>query len=261
VARTFAGETAEYYVKYRRGYPPSTVDAVVRQLHLGADDTVIDLGCGTGLFTVPLARKVRLVIGVDPEADMLALARQRTETDLSSKIVWCLGSDDDLVALTSLVGESTIGAITIAQALHFMNYEKLFVQARQLLRPGGGVAVIANGTPLWQQDSEWSRCLRTALDTWFHTTTTATCGTDHATQVRYVQALAAAGYEVHEVVEEYDAELSLDEVLGGLYSAVSPDDVPSARRQAFAAHIMKALPDLSSFTERVRVDAIIGITH
>ncbi len=28
------------------------------------------------------------------------------------------------------------------------------------LKPGGGIAVIANGTPLWQQPSDWSRAVR-----------------------------------------------------------------------------------------------------
>ncbi|HLH47683.1 MAG TPA: methyltransferase domain-containing protein [Acidimicrobiales bacterium] len=261
MAGTFAGETAEYYVKYRRGYTETTVAAVVNQLHLGPDDAVIDLGCGTGLFTLPLARRVRLVVGVDPEADMLSLARQRTETALSSKVVWCVGSDDDLPALTNLLGEATVGAVTVAQALHFMNHEQLFPRARRLLRPGGGLAVIANGAPMWQQDSEWSRCLRTALDTWFQTTTTATCGTDRATQARYAEALTAAGYEVHELVEEYGADLTLDEVLGGVYSALSPGDVAAHRRDAFAEHITNALPDLKSFTETVRVDALIGVAH
>jgi hypothetical protein len=100
-----------------------------------------------------------------------------------------------------------------------------------------------------------------ALDAWFRTTTTATCGTDRATQARYANALSAAGYEVHEVVEEYEADLMLEEVLGGLHSAMSPGDVPYDLRDAFAEHITAALPDLASFTETVRVDALIGVAH
>ncbi|MGH9104288.1 MAG: class I SAM-dependent methyltransferase [Acidimicrobiales bacterium] len=258
---TFAGETAEYYARYRRGYPDAIVAAVIDRLGLGLDDAVIDLGCGTGLLTAAVARSVRLVIGADPEADMLVLARRQTEPGLSAKVVWVLGSDDDLPALANLVGEGTVGAVTVGQALYFMDYEQLFARARPLLRPGGGVAVIANGTPIWQQDTEWSHCLRTALDTWFHKTSTATCGTDRATQARYAGALTAGGYQVYEVVEQYEADLTIDEVLGGLYSALSPDDVPQDRRDAFAEHITSALPELTSYIETVRVDALIGVAH
>jgi SAM-dependent methyltransferase len=261
VGGTFGGDTAEYYAKYRRGYPDSVVAAVIDRFSLGPDDAVIDLGCGTGLLTVPLARRVRLVVGVEPEADMLAVARRQIEPDLSSKVVWVLGSDGDLPTLANLLGDGSVGAVTVGQALHFMDYENLFVRARPLLRRGGGIAIIANGTPLWQQDSEWSHRLQKALDAWFRTTTTATCGTDRATQSRYADALSAAGYEVHEAVEEYEADLTLEEVLGGIYSAVSPDDVPPDRRNAFAEHLTNALPELASYTEVVRVAALIGVAH
>ncbi|MGH3222867.1 MAG: class I SAM-dependent methyltransferase [Streptosporangiaceae bacterium] len=258
---TFAGDTAENYARYRRGYPDTIVAAVIGHLRLGPDDTVIDLGCGTGLLTAPVARNVGLVVGVDPEADMLAIARRQAEPGLNSKVVWVLGSDDDLPAVARLLGDGSVGAVTVGQALHFMDYENLFLRARRLLRPGGGIAVIANGVPLWQQDSQWSHCLRMALNAWFRTTTTATCGTDRATQARYANALSAAGYEVHEVVEEYEADLTLEEVLGGLHSAMSRGDVPDDLRDAFAQHITAALPDLASFTETVRVDALIGVAR
>jgi len=73
-----------------------------------------------------------------------------------------------------------------------MDYGRVFRQARPRLRAGGGIAVIANGTPLWQQASQWSRALRGALEEWFGTTMTAMCGTDRDTQRVYAQALTAA---------------------------------------------------------------------
>ena len=76
----FSGETATYYARYRRGYPPAAVDAIAEAFGLGADDLVVDLGCGTGQLSLPLAARVRAVVGVDPEPDMLMLAR-RTARD------------------------------------------------------------------------------------------------------------------------------------------------------------------------------------
>jgi hypothetical protein len=111
---------------------------------------------------------------------------------------------------------------------------------------------IADGTPLWHQDSEWSHCLRAALEEWFHKTLTARCGTDRETQARYADALAKAGYEIP-AFHEYEAELELDDVLGGVHSALAADDVPENRRDAFADHIACALPAAASFTELVPV--------
>jgi trans-aconitate methyltransferase len=42
---------------------------------LNAQDMVVDLGCGTGQLTLPIAHRVRAVIGMDPEPDMLRRAR------------------------------------------------------------------------------------------------------------------------------------------------------------------------------------------
>jgi SAM-dependent methyltransferase len=257
---TFAGETAEQYAKYRRGYPDVVVEKIVERLRLGSDDMVLDLGCGTGLLTRALARRTRMAIGVDPEADMLAVARRTTDADLGSKVIWLLGSDADLPSVRPLVGAHALGAITIAQALHFMDYETLFSDAKVLLRAGGGVAVVANGVPLWQQGSDWSRALRTALEEWFGVEATATCGTDGATQQRYAEALTAAGYEVFEVGHDYEEDLTFEQVLGGIHSALSPNSISVEHREAFVEHLRRALQPATIFTEAVPVRALVGVT-
>lgn len=87
----FSGEVVHYYQKYRRGYPTPVIDALAAALQLRPDDVVVDLGCGTGQLTLPLARRVRAVIGMDPEADMLEVARDvgqeqgLTKRDLASR--------------------------------------------------------------------------------------------------------------------------------------------------------------------------------
>lgn len=257
----FGGSTARSYARYRRGYPDVVVDAVAERLGLGPRDTVIDLGCGTGLLTAPLARRVRLVVGVDPEPDMLAEGRRGLDVTLSPKVVWVLGSDADLVALASLLGRGSLGGIAVGQALHFMDHGALFRQARELLRPGGGLAVLSNGVPLWQQDSDWSRAVRDVLDRWFHTEHRGTCGTAAADHERYGEALRTAGYDVHEIRYEYEATLTVDEILGGLYSAMSCEDLPEEQRPSFAERVREALPPQGSFPERVPVTALVGIVR
>ena len=72
----FSGEVAGFYARFRRGYPGEILDAVIDLTALHANDIVLDLGCGTGQLTLPLARRVRVAVGMDPEPDMLALARR-----------------------------------------------------------------------------------------------------------------------------------------------------------------------------------------
>ena len=162
----FGGEVAHFYQRYRRGYPAAVFDALVDAFALTVDDIVLDLGCGTGQLALPIAARVRAVVGVDPEPDMLVCARQAGTEQGVTNVSWMLGADTDLPAAGALLGGRTVGAITIGQALHWMDYEALFQNVALLTRDGGGVAVVTNGTPLWLQESAWSRALRGCLEQW-----------------------------------------------------------------------------------------------
>lgn len=255
----FSGSTAAYYAKYRRRYPDQIVTAVIDRLHLGAGDAVVDLGCGTGLLTAPLARRVQVVVGVDPEPDMLAEARRLVDPVVSSRIVWAFGSDADLPAVAALRGRGGWGAVTVGQALHFMDHQRLFGTVREMLRPEGGLAIISNGIPLWQQASPWSRALRAALEDWFQTQLSSTCGTSDTDRTRYRSALSEAGFAVEEARHEYKEEITFTDIIGGLFSAISPSDVPEERRDLFVQHIAQALSGATTFTESVPVTALIAV--
>lgn len=176
----FGGEVAEFYQRYRRGYPTAVVDALVDAFGLGRDDVVVDIGCGTGQLTLPVAERVRVAIGMDPEPDMLARARQVCLERGRADLCWLLGADTDLPALRALVGDRALGAVTIGQALHGMDHGALFGEVAPVIRDGGGVAVVTNGAPLWQQDVEWSQALRSVLERWLARSLTDTCRTDTA---------------------------------------------------------------------------------
>jgi SAM-dependent methyltransferase len=255
----FSGETAGYYAKYRRGYPASAVDAIVREFGLGTDDLVVDLGCGTGQLSLPLAARVRAVVGIDPEPDMLVLARQSADEHAVANAAWLLGTDRDVPALYRLVGERSVGAVTIALAIHWMDRAALFRATRPLLRPGGGIAVVTNGTPLWLQDTEWSQILRECLRRFTGHSPTGACQTDEAGRALNRDALTSAGYRVVESSVDYHAELTIDQLIGGVFSAMSAGQ-PSAGRQEFAAQLRDALAGLGPLTEHVRVWLQFGHT-
>lgn len=50
-----SGEVVDFYHKYRRGYPAGVFDVLARTLNPTEDDIAVDLGCGTGQISVPLA--------------------------------------------------------------------------------------------------------------------------------------------------------------------------------------------------------------
>jgi SAM-dependent methyltransferase len=239
------------------------IDRLFTLLDLDERSRVLDLGCGTGQLTVPLAGRTRSVLGVDIEADMLRLARQTAEGADATNINWMLGADRDLGALVPLLGEHLFDAVTIGQALHWMNPPQLFPTLRQLVRPGACIAVIANGTPLWLQDTAWSKVLRRHLEAWFDTTLTSQCGTDPSSRKGYRRELIAAGFaQVVDTSVDYTDNLTFEQVVGNLYSAMTPNQLPrDDERETFEQQLRDALGTTSAdatFAEHVNVSILVG---
>jgi SAM-dependent methyltransferase len=255
----FGGDVPEFYHACRHGYRAETVDALAAIFGLTGDDTVLDLGCGTGQLTLPLARRVRAVIGMDPEPDMLRRARQAGREAGAANVTWVLGADDDVAGLRGLLGGRPVGAVTVAQALHWMAREALLPEVAALVRPGGGLAVVTNGTPLWQQDTAWSRALRRFLEGWLGRPLTATCGTDEDSQRVYRDELAAAGFEVQRASFDYGADLDLRQLAGGVFSALGGHLPEPARRAGFTEDLRRALPTQERFHEHVHVSVLAGV--
>ncbi|MFB7473059.1 class I SAM-dependent methyltransferase [Kitasatospora sp. NPDC056184] len=264
----FSGDVAAHYAEYRRGYPPAAFESLGRTFgldaHPGIGDLALDLGCGTGQLALPLAAHVRTVIGMDPEPDMLREARAAADRAGVRNALWMLGTDADVPALADLLpGDRPLGVTVIGNALHWMRPDELFAALHPRTRPGGGVAVIANGAPIWAQDSDWSRALRAALEEHFGRPITASCGTDDAEREGYAAALKATGFtDVREAVITYEDALTPDQLLGTLYSAIPASSLPSrAERPAFAARLNAALPappTPAGYPEHVRISLLTG---
>ena len=92
----FSGEVVDFYYRYRRGYPPPVIDSLVQAFDLRKHDIVVDLGCGTGQLTLPISERVRGVVGVDPEPDMLKRALQTAQEQQTSNAIWMIGTDADI---------------------------------------------------------------------------------------------------------------------------------------------------------------------
>lgn len=231
----FSGEVAGYYARFRPGYPAPVIDALVAKLGLTHEHAVLDLGCGTGQLAVPLAAHVRRVLAVDPEPDMLAHA------PAVPNVEWHPGSDADVAGL------GRFEAVVVGQALHWMDHERLFRDART-----EKFAIIANGTPLWRQHPG----IRRVLEAWFGRPMTAGCGTDAVARQRYARALEQAGYRPHEWTIGYTHEHTVEELAGSLFSAMSPTTLPKPHeRPAFQEQLRKALRS-DTYVEPIAVTVI-----
>ncbi|MFF5083677.1 class I SAM-dependent methyltransferase [Actinoplanes sp. NPDC000266] len=258
----FQGDVVDYYQRYRRGYPAPVIDALAAAVNLDGSSLVLDLGCGTGQLTLPMASRARAVIGMDPEPEMLARARQVSRDRAVRNVTWILGADVDVPAVGATLGRDAISAVTIGQALHWMNAETVFKDLVPHLHPGGSVAVVTNGSPAWLHDSTWSQALRGFLEDWLGEPVSYACGTDAASQQRYAGLLREADLIVSETNVHYVDTIDFEHLIGSLYSAFSIDQLPAPdKREYFAAKLRAALPATETFDEPVSVKILIGTKY
>jgi SAM-dependent methyltransferase len=98
-------------------------------------DTAVDVGCGTGLLAVELARRGHRVTGVDPSASMLAVARTRPGHEL---VTWL---DGDATALPPASAELAVMTGHVAQVfLDDAAWEHALHAVHRALVSGGRLA-------------------------------------------------------------------------------------------------------------------------
>jgi trans-aconitate 2-methyltransferase len=105
---------------------------VLDRLPLRGDETVLDLGCGTGRVTVQLLERLGpdgRVIGVDGSAQMVAEATRRLAQDPRASFV-----QQDLLELA--VAAPAGGAVSSATFHWIKDHDRLFARVRAALAPG-----------------------------------------------------------------------------------------------------------------------------
>ena len=96
---------------------------------------VLDVGCGEGLLAQRLAAVSRSVLGVDPDPDSIQRAQERLQS-----------IDNAAVELTGFQNfdaeKRSFDLITFVASLHHLPLRGTLQKARQMLRPGGELAIV-----------------------------------------------------------------------------------------------------------------------
>ena len=124
----------EKYDRIGKGYDntrkadPYLLDTMQHLLGLSAHGTYLDIGCGTGNYTVALANRGFQFIGVEPSERMLKVAQQRSES-----VTWQQGTAEDIPLAEESV-EGVLGSLTIH---HWGDISKGFQEIYRVLKPAG----------------------------------------------------------------------------------------------------------------------------
>ncbi len=108
---------------------------MLREADPHAGDLVVEVGCGTGRLTLPLAAVTPArVMGVDSEARMLDVARAK---DRAGRVEWVRGS---AYRLPVVDGEAAL--VMMVMVVHLLRQRvRAFSETRRVLRPGGRLSV------------------------------------------------------------------------------------------------------------------------
>jgi ubiquinone/menaquinone biosynthesis C-methylase UbiE len=108
-----------------------------------ADDEVLDMGCGTGRFTIPLAERVKAVSGLDLSPMMLATARKKlADRGLAADL-----REGDMAALPFADGSFDV-VVSMLAMMHIPREDRqqVFREVARVLRPGGRFLVGVKNT-------------------------------------------------------------------------------------------------------------------
>jgi SAM-dependent methyltransferase len=114
---------------------------MLKALHVKPGQTVCDMGCGNGFYTLKLSSlvgKEGQVLAVDIQPEMLSLLRERAKEHELDNIKPILGTPTD-----PNLPEGKIDLILCVDVYHeFSNPQEMLAAMRKSLKPGGRVALV-----------------------------------------------------------------------------------------------------------------------
>ncbi|UCD08477.1 MAG: class I SAM-dependent methyltransferase [Dehalococcoidales bacterium] len=242
---TFKG-TAWYYARFREGYPEEFFELLTSKFNLSMDDRVLDLGCGTGQITIPLARSVKEVVAMDPEPEMITEGREQAIASGVNNITWVEGGSDDLPNLRDKLGRFKL--VTIGTAFHWMDREKTLDELFKIISDDGGIAIAWN-TSIWTYHPyEWLTAAKELIRKYLGEERRAGSGTYNVASIKHELFVTESSFTKTETWKHHWVRsFTPDELIGNLYStSMANPSVLGEKTEAFESELREALTRLDS---------------
>ena len=123
---------ANRYADFRPHYPAALFDYLASLVPRSS--VVWDCACGNGQATLDLAERFDKIIATDASREQIASAPPHPRIEYHVAPAEQSGLPDRSVAL-----------VTVAQALHWFDFDRFYAEVKRVLTPGGVIAVWAYG--------------------------------------------------------------------------------------------------------------------
>jgi SAM-dependent methyltransferase len=127
-------QAAQDYQRTRPVCPPELFDDLIERAGLKAGDRVVEIGCGTGQATVPLAERKLAITAIELGAELAAIARRRLAGFPAANVV--TSSFEDWQPQ-----DAPVDAVVAVNSLHWIDPQLRYSKPHQLLHRGGVMAV------------------------------------------------------------------------------------------------------------------------
>jgi SAM-dependent methyltransferase len=220
------GTIAADYDRLRPSPAPEALDWLVPA---GAD-VAVDLAAGTGLFSRPLAERVRHVIAVEPDARMRQVLAER-----SPGVEVVAGTGESMP-----LPDASVDAVFVSSAWHWLDPRRAVPEIARVLRDGGRLGVVWTSR---DRDVAWVRDLdRLPGEPPWDGASERRHRRDRDVDLELVDGVLFDGVERHSFA--FTRRMTVDDVveMAGTYSAVitaEPDvraGVLQRAREAVARH-------------------------
>ncbi|GCE06782.1 class I SAM-dependent methyltransferase [Dictyobacter aurantiacus] len=132
--RTTFDQDALLYDQARPGYPEALFDDIVTLSDLPPDGRLLEIGCGTGQATLPLARRGYHILSVELGANMAALARRNLAA--YPRVSIHTEAFEDWQA-----EEEAFDLAFSATAFHWIDPAISYPKIARILKPSGSIAL------------------------------------------------------------------------------------------------------------------------
>jgi SAM-dependent methyltransferase len=132
--------SAAHYRYGRPAYSPELEAALTLEAGLDGSGRLLDAGCGPGVLAVRLAHLFDEVVGLDPDADMLAEGRRAAEEIAVTSIRWVQGLAEDLPA----IAPGPYRLVTFGQSFYWTDEQPVAETVYDMLEPDGAMALIVH---------------------------------------------------------------------------------------------------------------------
>jgi len=130
-------QVASVYKASRPDYPEALIDDIVSYAKLKPNDTVLEVGFGTGQATKSFATRDLQILALDPGPEMVRTARQTLANFTNVELV-------EATFEAWPVSKAVFQLIIAAQSWHWVSPEVRFAKAAEVLSPNGSLAVFGH---------------------------------------------------------------------------------------------------------------------